>query len=114
VRLALCLAAVLFLVAATSALAATPAQQFAKQLKRSMQTYYNRADPGLKITTVTCRVAKNDRTGRCNARFTRASQRARGLFVIGVTIDPATGNVKTKTLSAACTDSKTHKKISCF
>lgn len=103
----------LALAASSTAAAASPSALFAKRLKTSMQSYYDKAIPGLKITTVTCSIPAAGSTGRCRAHFTITAKRAKGVFVIGLTINRSTGNVRTKTLSATCLDSKTGAKLKC-
>jgi hypothetical protein len=103
---------VLSTAAAAAALAATPAQGLARQLKASMAAYYGKSDPGLKFTTVTCKISSDRTTARCHARFTVAAKHASGVFVVAVS-GAAGGNVSTKTLSVSCKDSRTGKKIAC-
>ena len=98
--------------AAAAALALTPAQGLARRLKASMTSYYAKSDPGLKFTTVTCKIAPDRTTARCNARFTVASKQAAGVFVVSVT-GGAGGNVTTKTLSVSCKETRTGKKVAC-
>jgi hypothetical protein len=106
--------AVLVLSAAVAAVAlsATPAQGLAAQLKASMSSYYKKSNPGLKFTTVTCKISSDRTTARCNAHFTVVSKRAAGVFVVAVT-GAANGNVSTKTLSVSCRDTRTGKKLIC-
>jgi hypothetical protein len=98
--------------AAAAALAVTPAQGLALQLKASMTSYYAKSDPGLKFTTVTCKISSNQTTARCNAHFTVVSKHADGVFVVAVA-GGAGGNVSTKTLSVSCKDTRSGKKIAC-
>jgi hypothetical protein len=98
--------------ATAAALALTPAQGLARRLKASMTSYYAGSDPGLKFTTVTCKIATDGTTARCNARFAVASKNAAGVFVVSVR-GGAGGNVTTKTLSVSCKDTRTGKKIAC-
>ena len=107
-------AATAALLACASAVAATPAQMLAAKLKADMQGYYTKTQPGLKMTTVTCTIAKTGKTARCQAHFAVPKARAVGLFVLAVKIDTSTGGVTTKTLSATCKDAKTGAKLSCF
>jgi hypothetical protein len=100
------------LVVTATAGAVTPAQGLAKQLKTSMQSYYAKSDPGLKFTTVTCKISSNRTTARCNAHFTVAAKHAAGVFVVAIT-GAGGGQVQTKTLSVTCTDTRTGKKRSC-
>jgi hypothetical protein len=102
------------LLACASASAATPAQMLAAKLKADMQSYYTKTQPGLKLTRVTCTIAKPGTSARCQARFAVPKQRAVGLFVLAIKIDTATGGVTTKTVSATCKDAKTGAKLSCF
>ncbi|HUK45623.1 MAG TPA: hypothetical protein VLV28_10025 [Gaiellaceae bacterium] len=108
---ALALTAALALSAAASAM--TPAQALAKQLKKSMQAYYTKSNPGLKITTVKCTIAKSGKSGHCVAHFTVASQHAEGVFQLQETIDPTIGSVSTKTVGVSCKDTRTGKKRPC-
>jgi predicted acyltransferase len=103
-------AAVLGLSGAASA--ATPAVALAKQLKTSMQSYYAKGNPGLKITTVTCTIAKDRTSARCHAHFTVVSKHALGVFVVAIQ-GVGGGNASTKTLSVSCTDSRTGAKRAC-
>ena len=98
-------------VTATAA-GATPAQGLAKELKASMQSYYAKSDPGLKFTTVTCKIASDRSSARCNAHFTVVSKHAAGVFVVSVTGGTG-GSAQTKTLSVSCKDTRTGKKRSC-
>ena len=98
--------------ATAAALALTPAQGLARRLKASMTSYYAKSDPGLKFTTVTCKIATDGTTARCNARFTVVSKHASGVFVVAVT-GGVGGNVSTKTLSVSCKDIRTGTKIAC-
>jgi hypothetical protein len=93
-------------------LTATPAEGLAAQLKTSMTAYYRKSDPGLKFTTVTCKIASGRTSARCNAHFTVVSRHAAGVFVVAVT-GAAGGNVRTKTLSVSCKDTRTGKKLAC-
>ena len=74
--------------AAAAALAVTPAQGLARRLKASMASYYAKSDPGLKFTTVTCKIATDRTTARCNAHFTVPAKHAAGVFVVAVTGGP--------------------------
>jgi hypothetical protein len=94
--------------------AATPSQMLAAQMKANMQAYYNKAYPGLKVTTVTCAIAKARTRANCKAHFTWAKRRALGVFTIMARIDTATGTVVPKTTGATCRDSKTGAKLVCF
>jgi hypothetical protein len=100
------------LVVTAAAGAATPAQGLAKQLKASMQSYYARSEPGLRFTTVTCKISRARTSARCNAHFTFASKHAAGVFVVAVA-GAGGGTVQTKTLSVRCTDTRTGKKRAC-
>lgn len=113
-RSAAAVSAALALTGAGGAGAATPSQMLATQMKARMQTYYNKAYPGLKITTVTCTIARAATSAACKARFTWVKRRAIGLFTIAAKIDPATGSVVPRTTGASCRDSKTGAKLVCF
>ena len=77
-----------------------------------MTAYYAKSDPGLKFTTVTCKIASDRTTARCNAHFTLAAKHAAGVFVVAVT-GAAGGIVTTKTLSVSCKDTRTGKQLAC-
>jgi hypothetical protein len=107
-------AAVVAAVALTAAAgAATPNAMLAARLKANMQAFYTKAAPGLKITTVSCRIAANRASARCAAHFTVTAKQAIGVFQVAVAINTATGGVQTKTLSATCKDAKTGAKLTC-
>lgn len=95
------------------AAAQTPARALAAQLKTSMQAYYVKSNPGFKMGTVRCAIAKRGKTARCNAHFTIARKHAEGDFVIGVTFNAAKQTMQTKTISAVCRDSKTGARLPC-
>jgi len=106
-------AAVAAALAVTSAAGAvTPAQGLAEQLRASMKAYYAKSDPGLKLTTVACKISANLTTARCNAHFTVSSKHATGVFVVAVT-GAVGGNVTTKALSVSCQDTRTGEKLAC-
>jgi hypothetical protein len=77
-----------------------------------MSSYYEKSDPGLRFTTVTCKISSDQTSARCNAHFTVTSKHANGVFVVAVR-GGAGGNVSTKTLSVSCKDTRTGKKIAC-
>jgi len=109
-------AGVAFLALATSASAATPAQRVAAQLRPQLASALKKQYPTLKVnfTKVTCKIAKNDKSGLCAAYFAVPAARAIGVFAIGLTINPATGKYTWKQLSARCKDAKTGAKLACF
>jgi hypothetical protein len=90
----------------------TPAQGLARQLKTSMQAYYARSVPGLRFTTVTCKISADRASARCNAHFTVASKHAAGVFVVAVAAATG-GKVTTKTLSVTCRDTRTGARRAC-
>jgi hypothetical protein len=90
----------------------TPAAGVARQLKGQMQTYYTKAYPGLKITTVTCKIARSGASATCKAHFAYVRQRTIGVFTIAVV--GSGGSAQTKTVAVSCTDTKTGKKLACF
>ena len=95
------------------AAAATPAQSLAARLKTSMQNYYVQANPKFKMGAVTCKIATTRKTARCNAHFTIPPKHGEGDFVLGITINTASGEIHTKTISAVCRNTQTQQKISC-
>jgi hypothetical protein len=110
-RAALVAAAVSLLLApcALAAGTATPNEiGLAKQLKGEMQTYFTKKVPGTKLTTMTCKIASDQTSAKCVARFTRAS--LRGVYQVTVAAD-ATGNANWQITSVSCTNAKTGKKV---
>jgi hypothetical protein len=77
-----------------------------------MTAYYAKSEPGLKFTTVTCKIAADRTAARCNAHFTVSAKHAAGVFVVAVT-GAGGGQVRTRTLSVYCTDTRTGKKRDC-
>ena len=94
--------------------AATPSQMLAARMKTNMQSYYNKAYPGLKIRAVTCTIARAGTSAACKARFSWVNRRAVGVFTIAAKINPSTGTVLPRTTGATCADSKTGAKLVCF
>lgn len=101
---------------AAGASATTPAQHVATQLKPQLAAALKKQYPTLKVTftKITCQIAKSGKSGKCAAYFQIPAARAIGTFTIGLTINPANGKYTWKQLSAACKDSKTGQKLSCF
>ena len=101
------------LAACAAASGATPSVMLAQTLKHSMQAFYDKAEPGLELTRVSCELASNERSGHCVAHYTVVKRHLLGVFQLAETIDTSTGDVHTKTLSAKCTSSRTGKTVSC-
>jgi hypothetical protein len=110
---ALTVALAIALAASAAASATSPAAGLAKQLGSSMQSYYKSHVPGLKITTVSCKIASTGSSAACKAHFTIVKAREIGVFGVNVT-ETAAGSAQTKTVSIACRDSKTGKSVKCF
>jgi hypothetical protein len=91
-------------------IAVPPAQGLAAQLKASMTAYYAKSEPGLELTTATCKIAADRTTARCEAHFTVIARHAAGVFVVAVT---GAGGGQVRTLSVSCTDTRTGKKRAC-
>ena len=107
-------AVVAALALAGSAGAATPSQLLGARMRSNMQSYYDKAYPGLKITTVRCTIVRAGTKAVCKARFSWVRRRAVGVFSIAAKIDPATGTVVPRTTGATCKDSKTGARLVCF
>jgi hypothetical protein len=103
-------------VLATGASAANPAQKVATRLKPLLVSTLKKQYPSLKVTftKITCKLAANEKTGRCAAYFQIPAARAIGAFTIGLTINTATGKLTWKQLAAVCKDSSTGQKLACF
>ncbi|HWE82003.1 MAG TPA: hypothetical protein VG265_10155 [Gaiellaceae bacterium] len=110
---ALAVAIAIAVVASAGASAASPAAGLAKQLGSSMQAFYKTRVPGLKITTVSCKIASSGSSAACKAHFTIVKAQEIGVFGVNVT-EKSTGAAQTKTVSVACHDSKTGKPVKCF
>lgn len=94
----------------------TPSQAavlLGKNLTTSMRAYYDKEADGPRITKVTCTLAANERTGHCTAHFTNPAKTILGVFQLRETIDVATQEISTKTLSTSCTIAATGKPVSC-
>jgi hypothetical protein len=85
----------------------------ARSLGNSMQAFYDRAEPGLEIVSVSCALATDKRSAHCVAHYTVVKRHLLGVFLLAETIDPSTGEIHTKTVSAMCTSSLSGKTVSC-
>ena len=85
----------------------------AKSLKADIQKRIGPQIAGFKVTKVTCTLVKSHKSGRCNAYFVRTLERAKGVYVIAVTVNTKTGVIKPRTLSVSCTDTKTGAPLGC-
>jgi len=85
----------------------------ARSLGNSMQAFYDKAEPGLRIVEVSCALASNKRSAHCVAHYTVVNRHLLGVFLLAETIDPTTGVIHTKTVSATCTSSVTGKAVHC-
>lgn len=99
--------------ASAGQLAQTPDGALAASLKASMKAFYAKSVPDLALTTVRCVIAAGGTTAHCQAHFTIKPASELGVFRVSATIDRSTGGVRTKTLSAACTSTKTGKPVTC-
>jgi len=84
----------------------------AAHVKKSMQASYHSV-PGLTFTAVTCSIRPGATTGRCTASFRLPKRELRGVFAVRVTVNRKTGGVRWRATSARCTDTHTHKHVSC-
>jgi hypothetical protein len=85
----------------------------AKSLKADIQKKIGPQIPGFTVTKVTCTLVKSHKSGRCKAYFTRKLERAKGVYVIAVTVNTKTGVIRPRTLSVSCTDTKTGARVGC-
>jgi hypothetical protein len=85
----------------------------AKSLKADIQKRIGPQIPGFEVTKVTCTLVKSHKSGRCKAYFVRKLERAKGVYVIAVTVNTNTGVIKPRTLSVSCTDTKTGAPLGC-
>jgi hypothetical protein len=95
--------------------AARPADSsvLATNLKKSMQASYKKSVPGLVFTRVTCALPARATAGRCKAAFTIRPRRLKGVFTVSATVNRSSGGVRWRAVSAACTDTRTGKRVSC-
>jgi hypothetical protein len=112
---AACAHALLDVAPAPAAPPATPtrAQALAGALKVSMKKTYKTTVPGLVFGRVTCTLAKDLKSGRCQARFTYEARRLRGVYQVAASIDRASGGVRWRATSVACTHLTSGAKIAC-
>ncbi len=118
VRLAALLAG-LFLLGTSAAVGAKPkteAQADAAQLKASMVKKF-KATPalhGVKIGKVVCVLPRNGAVFHCTADANAPAARENIVFEVAVTLhDKDATTVTWQVTSEACSDSKTHAKLSC-
>jgi hypothetical protein len=110
---AIAVAAVVALIASASAGATTPAAALAKGLKTDMQRNYDQHHVGFVFTTVTCKIAANGATARCQAHFTSKGAGLIGVIQVNVTSNASGAGVQYNPVSIACKDSKTGKAVKC-
>jgi hypothetical protein len=79
-------------------------------IKHQLQLKLNKAVKGMKVKTVTCKVAKNGRTGTCRANF--AYKTIRGYYTVSAKMPPK-GQVSWTTTSLHCFAAKTGAKVKC-
>src|SRR5256885_11593767 len=101
------------LVLAPPAAAATPGQILAATLKPVMQQQFKSKVKGLVFTKITCLVPAKSKliAGHCKASFTVKRVNLLGVYQVVAEIN-AKGRLGWHTTSVACTDAKTHKRIS--
>jgi hypothetical protein len=87
-------------------LAVTMKREFARQLKQQA--------PTLKVGKVTCKIAKNKKTGRCLARVSAKAQGVNVVYtIVARNISSAKGSVSWETTGHTCTSIKTGKPVAC-
>jgi hypothetical protein len=96
---------------ATVAGAADPVAILMQQsVKNALQANMNKQAPGMRITTVTCKVAKDARSGTCRANFTYKT--IRGYYMLKVK-QPLKGKPSYTSTSVTCFVAKTGAKVAC-
>jgi len=100
--------------AAPAAAATPPGQILAATLKPVMQQQFKSKVKGLVFTKVTCSVPAKSKliAGHCRASFTVKRVNLAGVYQVVASIS-AKGRLGWHTTSVACTDLRTHKKITC-
>ena len=102
---------------APTALGAAPVDptvaKLAAALKTSMAKTYKPTVPGLVFTKVSCKLAKDQKSGTCQAAFTWKEHKRKGVYQVQTKIDPRTGGVQWRAISVACTSTATGKTIKC-
>ena len=114
-RLTICAAAALATVAVAAPVsgAANPvAVTLAIAIKNQLQATMNKRAPGIKITTVTCTVAKSGTTARCKANFTARAAGKNGYYLLAVK-SPPKGQITWTSTAVVCTDIKSGLKVHC-
>jgi hypothetical protein len=98
---------------ATSAAAATNPEliRLQKTLKADMVATFKKQAPGLKITTVTCKLPTDGTTAHCTAHFT-AGTAVKGYYPVTAKILES-GQLKWTAASPKCFSAHTGKRIAC-
>jgi hypothetical protein len=82
-----------------------------KTLKSDMVKTFRTKAPGLKITTVTCKLPASGVTATCTARFT--SGPLKGYYPVKATLHDVGGSLTWKTGQPKCANAKTGKPVPC-
>jgi hypothetical protein len=81
-------------------------------LKQHMNATFKKTVPGLTVTKVTCVLPKNGTVVKCVANASAPKAREDVVFKVTETLSEV-GNMSWRITSSACSDSKTHQKLSC-
>jgi hypothetical protein len=109
------LAAIALAPAAGGAAAAKPLtqRQYTElTLKQHMNATFKKTVPGLTVTKVSCVLPKNGTTVKCVANASAPKARESVVFEVTETLSEV-GNMSWRITSSVCSDSKTHRKLSC-
>ena len=106
-------AALLFVVLAASAAAATNPEQIRlqKSLKPQIAASFKKQAPTLKLTAVTCKLPTDGVTAHCLAHFTYGAK-VLVVYPVTATIHDS-GQLTWAAKSPTCTDARTKKKLAC-
>ena len=96
--------------AATAATVDPAAIALQAAIKHQLQLKLNTSVKGMKVKTVTCKMAKSGRTGTCRANFTYKT--IRGYYTVAAKTPPK-GQVSWTTTSLHCFVAKSGAKVRC-
>jgi hypothetical protein len=98
----------------SAAIDPTASAFLAGAVKAGMQKTMKTKVPGLVITKVTCFVPRSSAAvaGKCTTKFTVAKYKLDGVYHVRAKLD-SRGRLTWATTSVACSDSRTHKRVSC-
>jgi hypothetical protein len=99
------------LLAPAAGAATNPEQLYLqKTLKAAMVKAFKKQAPGLKLTTVTCKLPSSGTVARCVAHF--AAGRVKGYYPVKATLHES-GTMSWTTSAPTCFSATTNKRVAC-